>query len=103
MRARSAGPGAMDCGMCRGPADQGLDVGPVRVAAVLAALGRVFRVGPTGARHARKAANDLLSSINLAAVAEVMPADEVVPVLVVEHGDAGANRKQAFSRIASSR
>lgn len=43
-----------------------------RAEPVLAALGRVFRVGPSGAGHALKALNNLLSSINLAAVAEVM-------------------------------
>lgn len=39
---------------------------------VLTALGRVFRVGPSGAGHALKALNNLLSCVNLAAVAEVM-------------------------------
>jgi 3-hydroxyisobutyrate dehydrogenase len=43
-----------------------------RAEPVLAALGRVFRVGPSGAGHALKALNNLLSSVNLAAVAEVM-------------------------------
>jgi 3-hydroxyisobutyrate dehydrogenase len=43
-----------------------------RAEPVLQALGRVFRVGPSGAGHALKALNNLLSSANLAAVAEVM-------------------------------
>jgi 3-hydroxyisobutyrate dehydrogenase len=43
-----------------------------RAEPVLGTLGRVFRVGPSGAGHALKALNNLLSSVNLAAVAEVM-------------------------------
>jgi 3-hydroxyisobutyrate dehydrogenase len=43
-----------------------------RAEPVLRVLGRVFRVGPSGAGHALKALNNLLSSVNLAAVAEVM-------------------------------
>ncbi|GAA4013652.1 hypothetical protein GCM10022384_67440 [Streptomyces marokkonensis] len=39
---------------------------------VLGSLGRVHRVGPAGAGHALKALNNLLSAVNLAAVAEVM-------------------------------
>jgi 3-hydroxyisobutyrate dehydrogenase len=47
--------------------------GPLdRAEPVLSALGRVHRVGPAGAGHALKALNNLLSAINLAAVAEVM-------------------------------
>ncbi len=43
-----------------------------RAEPVLAALGRVRRVGPSGAGHALKALNNLLSAVNLAAAAEVM-------------------------------
>ena len=43
-----------------------------RATAVLSALGRIHRVGPAGAGHALKALNNLLSAVNLAAVAEVM-------------------------------
>ncbi len=39
---------------------------------VLTALGTVHRVGPSGAGHALKALNNLLSSVNLAAVTEVL-------------------------------
>lgn len=43
-----------------------------RAEPVLRRLGTVHRVGPTGAGHALKALNNLLSAINMAAVAEVM-------------------------------
>ncbi|MGH2688842.1 MAG: NAD(P)-dependent oxidoreductase [Actinomycetota bacterium] len=43
-----------------------------RARRVLDALGTVHRVGPLGAGHALKALNNLLSSVNLAAAAEVM-------------------------------
>ncbi|MEV7602180.1 NAD(P)-dependent oxidoreductase [Kitasatospora sp. NPDC089797] len=39
---------------------------------VLTACGRVYRVGPSGAGHALKALNNLLSSVSLAATAEVL-------------------------------
>ncbi len=43
-----------------------------RAEPVLTALGRVHRVGPAGAGHALKALNNLLSSVSLAATAEVL-------------------------------
>ncbi|NRQ39773.1 NAD(P)-dependent oxidoreductase [Nonomuraea sp. NN258] len=43
---------------------------------VLAALGRAHHVGPLGSGHALKALNNLLSSINLAAAAEILLAGQ---------------------------
>ncbi|MGF1431027.1 NAD(P)-dependent oxidoreductase [Kitasatospora sp. LaBMicrA B282] len=65
---------------------------------VLAALGRVYRVGPSGAGHALKALNNLLSSISLAATAEVLLAGRafgLAPELMLEVINASTGRNHA--------
>ena len=65
---------------------------------VLDAFGRVFHVGPSGAGHALKALNNLLSSINLAAAAEVLLAGAafgIRPDVVLEVINASTGRSHA--------
>lgn len=65
---------------------------------VLSALGRPHRVGPPGAGHALKALNNLLSAVNLAAVAEVMLAGRAFglePDVMLEVINASTGRNHA--------
>ncbi|MFF7635717.1 NAD(P)-dependent oxidoreductase [Kitasatospora sp. NPDC008050] len=65
---------------------------------VLAALGRAHRVGPSGAGHALKALNNLLSAVNLAAVAEVLLAGThfgLAPAVMLEVINASTGRNHA--------
>jgi 3-hydroxyisobutyrate dehydrogenase len=67
-----------------------------RAEQLLSALGRTHRVGPPGAGHALKALNNLLSAVNLAAVAEVMLAGrafglEPAVMLAVINASTGRN------------
>ncbi|WP_327070946.1 NAD(P)-dependent oxidoreductase [Kitasatospora sp. NBC_01250] len=65
---------------------------------VLAALGRVYRVGPSGAGHALKALNNLLSSVSLAATAEVLLAGKafgLAPDVMLEVVNASTGRNHA--------
>lgn len=65
---------------------------------VLGALGTVYRVGPAGAGHALKALNNLLSAVNLAAVAEVMLAGRAFglePAAMLEVINASTGRNHA--------
>ncbi len=69
-----------------------------RAEAVLSALGRVHRVGPAGAGHALKALNNLLSAVNLAAVAEVMLAGRAFglePAVMLDVINASTGRNHA--------
>ncbi|MGV9251417.1 NAD(P)-dependent oxidoreductase [Streptomyces sp. NPDC003697] len=69
-----------------------------RAEAVLSALGRVHRVGPAGAGHALKALNNLLSAVNLAAVAEVMITGRAFgldPAVMLEVINASTGRNHA--------
>ncbi|MFB7913273.1 NAD(P)-dependent oxidoreductase [Streptomyces sp. NPDC056061] len=69
-----------------------------RAAEVLSALGRIHRVGPAGAGHALKALNNLLSAVNLAAVAEVMLAGRAFgldPAVMLEVVNASTGRNHA--------
>lgn len=69
-----------------------------RAEEVLTALGRVHRVGPAGAGHALKALNNLLSAVNLAAVAEVMLAGKAFglePSVMLEVINASTGRNHA--------
>jgi 3-hydroxyisobutyrate dehydrogenase len=74
--------------------DEALD----RAEPVLSALGRIHRVGPSGAGHALKALNNLLSAVNLAAVAEVMLAGQAFglePAVMLEVINASTGRNHA--------
>jgi 3-hydroxyisobutyrate dehydrogenase len=74
--------------------DEALD----RAEPVLSALGRIHRVGPSGAGHALKALNNLLSAVNLAAVAEVMLAGQAFglePAVMLEVINASTGRHHA--------
>ncbi|MYV45645.1 NAD(P)-dependent oxidoreductase [Streptomyces sp. SID2888] len=69
-----------------------------RAEVVLSALGRVHRVGPAGAGHALKALNNLLSAVNLAAVAEVMITGRAFgldPAVMLEVINASTGRNHA--------
>ncbi|WP_405508018.1 NAD(P)-dependent oxidoreductase [Streptomyces purpurascens] len=69
-----------------------------RAERVLGALGKVYRVGPAGAGHALKALNNLLSAVNLAAVAEVMLAGRAFglePAAMLEVINASTGRNHA--------
>ncbi len=69
-----------------------------RAEPVLRALGRIHRVGPPGAGHALKALNNLLSAVNLAAVAEVMLAGRAFglePAVMLEVVNASTGRNHA--------
>ncbi|MFD7448437.1 NAD(P)-dependent oxidoreductase [Kitasatospora sp. NPDC059827] len=64
----------------------------------LTALGRVYRVGPSGAGHALKALNNLLSSVSLAATAEVLLAGRAFglePAVMLEVVNASTGRNHA--------
>ncbi|MFD8702749.1 NAD(P)-dependent oxidoreductase [Kitasatospora sp. NPDC059648] len=75
------------------------DPGPLDLAEpALTALGRVYRVGPSGAGHALKALNNLLSSISLAATAEVLLAGRAFglePAVMLEVVNASTGRNHA--------
>jgi len=65
---------------------------------VLRALGRVHHVGPLGSGHALKALNNLLSSINLAAAAEILLAGQAYglkPAAMLEVINMSAGRSHA--------
>jgi 3-hydroxyisobutyrate dehydrogenase len=65
---------------------------------VLRALGRVHHVGPLGSGHALKALNNLLSSINLAAAAEILLAGQAYglrPAAMLEVINISAGRSHA--------